>query len=800
MTVAAVNAFDTAVGNGAATVFNFTFRCKSAAEVAVYLAGVEQTSGFTVAVNTNGVGGTVTFTSAPASGVDVAIVSDPDFTQLVSFVNAGAFLPQSHDDANDRAAIRDIFLKGQIDRALKVPLGESGVELPAAVDRANTVLGFDAHGNPAAEVLTITSAAGASVSSRALLAGTAAPVNKQSAILTESGREGTFVFDSSNNSANVTADPQQGVYVAPASDTTGASGAWVRKIPAALNVKWFGAKGDNATDDTTAFQAAINAISSANSLTRSLYVPAGTYLVTGITITAATGLTIIGEGRTKTTIRATGTNPALAINGLWYSKFSGLSFKTTVALPTKGVVEQDGNYDGTHTQGTQGITWEQCDFDARATSDNTHGYAAFYMNRQGGSAAQGSENLFLNNHFYGGTQAPYVQIGFNALNNTFIGGNFQSYPNNGMYFGTGSAQLFSVGFQSTQGYTQVLNGGYDISMAGGGVFEGICIYGCRTESLRFFNGSASQRYDLRGNNQSTFSSKWIANHAFALNDVTYETTASGLNNLYVCTTAGTSGATKPTFPDTGTVTDGTAVWTQTPITVINVPAGEYSDRTNFMWFSNSVSARRTRWKNTRDVVGPATITLDRNDEEVLVNAAAGNVTITLPSTASQLPGQTLLIQRKDSSTNTVSIVGVLDLVDNGVSTELPPSGSATFQVAGVGTIVGATWFYVGGDLLYTTKDTATAAAGAVSTTSKRSRVTTESLSTAAGSSYTLTITNPRIRLRSILGVNVSKSSATTGKPEVGAILCSNGSATVEIRNVDASAAFNGTLLINYVIL
>ncbi len=52
--------------------------------------------------------------------------------------------------------------------------------------------------------------------------------------LTEAGREGMFVFDASNLSTFVTADPLQGVYVAPASAPTGASGAWVRKPESVL--------------------------------------------------------------------------------------------------------------------------------------------------------------------------------------------------------------------------------------------------------------------------------------------------------------------------------------------------------------------------------------------------------------------------------------------------------------------------------------------------------------------------------------------------------------------------------------
>lgn len=70
-----------------------------------------------------------------------------------------------------------------------------------------------------------------------------------SALLTEAGREGLFVFDDSNLSARVTADAGQGVHVAPSSDPTGASGAWVRQFTGAINAQWFGLKDNDEADE-----------------------------------------------------------------------------------------------------------------------------------------------------------------------------------------------------------------------------------------------------------------------------------------------------------------------------------------------------------------------------------------------------------------------------------------------------------------------------------------------------------------------------------------------------------------------
>lgn len=120
------------------------------------------------------------------------------------------------------------------------------------------------------------------------------------AFLREAGREGVFVFDGANLSAQVAADPAQGVYVAPASDVTGATGAWVRKYSGPIDIRWFGAVADcTALGVGTDNAAAINGALAVAALNKGgeILVPRSTLgyrVASSITITG--GVKLSGQG------------------------------------------------------------------------------------------------------------------------------------------------------------------------------------------------------------------------------------------------------------------------------------------------------------------------------------------------------------------------------------------------------------------------------------------------------------------------------------------------------------------------
>jgi hypothetical protein len=95
---------------------------------------------------------------------------------------------------------------------------------------------------------------------------------------------------------------------------------------------------------------------------------------------------------------------------------------------------------------------------------------------------------------------------------------------------------------------------------------------------------------------------------------------------------------------------------------------------------------------------------------------------------------------------------------------------------------------------------ATSVAGAVTLAALTGKITTEALTTAAVTAYTLTITNSLVAAADVVLVSVAFGTNTTGATAVSRVQPSAGSVVVLIRNVDAVAAFNGTLVVSFQVL
>jgi hypothetical protein len=380
-------------------------------------------------------------------------------------------------------------------------------------------------------------------------------------------------------------------------------------------------------------------------LNRPMWITEGNYQFGNDTwlIRNASGIKMWGAAKRAT--RISGNNTILRFDGLWYSEIADLAL---LSLTNTAVVvlDIDGNVPGHPyaTRGVQGNTFRNIFVDAGMSTQ------AVAMCRLGGSSGQGSENTFSNIHFNSADFAIYYQNGYNALNNTFSGGNFQGYNTNGFYLIAGQISIRDMGFQSTTGYTQVINDGWDINCSSGGVVDKIPISGCRTESVRFakFAGSQVPHFDTCNGNPASYT--WTALAAVALNTLIYKT-IGGVPVWLRVTTAGVSAGAEPVWNATGTTNDGTAVWTAENIDWINIVRGSIDYET--------VETLAGRIINTTDAMHETatSYTVLPGIHDVFVDATAGPVTVTIPADNDQrYPiGYEIFITRLDASANVITV-------------------------------------------------------------------------------------------------------------------------------------------------
>jgi hypothetical protein len=157
MTVSSTTTKVSYAGNGATTVFAYTFKIFAAADLEVVLrsaAGVEAVQTITTHYTVSGAGadagGNVTFVTAPASGVTVIIRRALALTQGTDYVENDPFPANSHEDALDRLTFITQQMQEELDRSIKASVTNtiSTVEFStSAADRANKLFSFDSSGD-----------------------------------------------------------------------------------------------------------------------------------------------------------------------------------------------------------------------------------------------------------------------------------------------------------------------------------------------------------------------------------------------------------------------------------------------------------------------------------------------------------------------------------------------------------------------------------------------------------------------------------------------------------------------------
>lgn len=158
--------------------------------------------------------------------------------------------------------------------------------------------------------------------------------------LAEDGRQGPFKWSAADHTADVIADPQEGIHVkATAIDSS--LGAWKRTYDGLIVSTWFGiAQAGSAATNKTAMQAAINYVAQQTNVERrTLHTPAGNYSIEGtITIPqSALQVCLTGDGRFATVFLHTG-----AANVLFHIKGEGAFVQGFAIQRSGGPVAGDG--------------------------------------------------------------------------------------------------------------------------------------------------------------------------------------------------------------------------------------------------------------------------------------------------------------------------------------------------------------------------------------------------------------------------------------------------------------------------
>ena len=283
MTISTTESRKSYTGNGSTASFSFPYKFLADGDLKVYVDNVLKTltTDYTLSGAGDASGGTVTFVTAPASLTSVVFYRDMAITQEVDYITGDAFPAETHEEALDRLTMIDQQQEDQIDRAVKLQLGDetSSMELPLKATRATKMLGFDADGDVAVSGSTMTDIESAVLVTKTVTAGGA--VTDAANIIYDQGGTGSVSRTVEN------------------------------KLQESVSVKDFGAAGDGVTNDTAAFVAAF-ANMTANT---SLYIPAGHYILDSdgsgwggnyITIPVS-NVSIYGAGDSSTKIELTGT-------------------------------------------------------------------------------------------------------------------------------------------------------------------------------------------------------------------------------------------------------------------------------------------------------------------------------------------------------------------------------------------------------------------------------------------------------------------------------------------------------------
>lgn len=581
------------------------------------------------------------------------------------------------------------------------------------------------------------------------------------------------------------------------------NGLWV-SLSGRANVLDFGAVGDGVTDDTAAILAALAAALLAR---RPLYIPKGDYLITAsanyiLNVTKA--IEIYGDGwalsrlvvkdTTPNTVDAIRVTPPVTAGavGTWLQASGndnvGLHFhdfgvwpETEISVIASPYTAGPGRH-AIHVDCSAADQYLYASALERLYLGNLGGYGLFFNNGNGAGAYRNADCFWgwaiKNNHIRNGVYALFWGDTNDVLHNYFVGRN--------------------AGIESWQvpGATTLnVKDNSFTSRGGGAIFHN----GIRIN----FQGNIAEAYvtGTTGSNGAyvDFQGDFAEIQGVSITDNIFNMHVAG-NELDGVRLANTISV-NVDANDFNTPASGTHYCVKTTASAINTTFGLLNSI-----FSGAAALTNTTSNDPFTVYKAYTIASEPN-----VSTPATFIKNYLG--AERIYAQSLVVRGGNTPLTPATGAGLEAWYDAdgdlsaGAYAASGGSGVAVFQALDRDSS-GLKPLYVSGSkgaFIFTNgfvldSGTAGATAGAATLSKQSGTVTTESLSTAAGAIYTLTLTNSLVTSTSHIPTpSVCNGTNSQGQPTVLTVTPGSGQLVIVIKNVDAAAAFNGTLKISFVI-
>lgn len=553
-------------GSGSTGPFNFTFRCFNEPDHIVVThtsaLGVQTVldidDDYTLTFTNNGVnGGSVTLTVALALSEALDIERVLPVTQETDLSNQGAFFLESIEDALDYETMLVQQTGSGVDRAVKAPVGDSttGLELPARAARLSKLIGTDSNGS-----ITVYEPDDVS-----LLAVKATIGDLQRALQERFSENWISILDFDDiEEGNASFDNGPGVQAALDSLAgTGVrlhfpEGDWYFQTGISLS-------GDNlifgASNSATRFRAAVSAFKLVRGLNNDR-AQSGIYFV---------GFYGFDDSNTSSVAVQLGADSASTTDG-------------NIRFAVVDCYWSTGWYDGIRAE-------QECDNSAivNARAPENFGRAFFWgetsaTNSSAISAAplfhglhvSGQNNRTLGKCKYGIYLKGYEVPSLNGLG--IINGFDHCIYIEDASGGNSNSRVIRVNDVHTEEFrpfatlpsARANTTAYSV---GNEMFVGLYVFTCKTAGTSA--GSAPSFTNTIGVDTtdgtvvwtcvSRYCPRWATGRAALVGELVRATAnaTSNCGGIYQCTTAGTTAASEPTWPDdyAETVVDGTAVWT-----------------------------------------------------------------------------------------------------------------------------------------------------------------------------------------------------------------------------------------------